>query len=77
MNGEAVQQPRFNAISRLANGSFDISFRAFAGRTNLLEFSNDLLNWTTLKSYDSALGDIEFIDSTPAAVRRFFRLRLP
>ena len=77
MNGEVLKQPHFNLITRLADGRFNLSFRAFAGRTNLLETSNDLLNWTTLKIYDSAVGDIEFIDSPSASLQRFYRLRLP
>jgi len=77
MNGEVVRQPQFNLITRLSDGSFNLTFHAFAGRTNLLQASEDLVNWTTVKTYDSALGDVQFTDSVPAVLQRFYRVKLP
>jgi hypothetical protein len=77
MNGDVIQQPRFNSIHRLSDGSFNLSFHAFAGKTNFLETSIDLRNWKLVKSYDNVLGDVEFIDSGPRAAQGFYRVRLP
>ena len=77
LDGEALRQPRFNTITSSTNGIFNLDFRVFAGRTNLLETSTDLLSWTPVKSYDSVIGDVQFTESGPPSIRRFYRLRLP
>jgi hypothetical protein len=77
MDGGAVRQPSFSNIARRPDKTFELTFRVFAGKTNVLEASPDLLNWSTLQTYDSALGEIQFTDSAPSGPQRFYRLRLP
>jgi hypothetical protein len=75
MDGEVIKQPRFETINHLPNNSFELSFRVFANRTNILEASTDLSMWTALADYMTN-GDCQYID-TQGAQRRFYRLRLP
>lgn len=75
-SGEVVQQPQFKSIQRASDGKLQISYKVFAGRTNLLEGATDLVNWTTLASHSQTNGEFQFSDPDVAA-RRFYRLRLP
>jgi hypothetical protein len=77
MDGDVVQQPSFSSIAHNADKTFELTFRVFAGRTNVLEASPDLVKWSGIQTYDSALGEIRFTDSAPAGSQRFYRLRLP
>jgi len=76
MGGAAVKQPSLTAITPLAGNGFNLTFRVFAGRTNLLQASNDLATWTALTNYSGTYGDFQYIDSEPHS-ERFYRLRLP
>ncbi len=76
MDGDAIKQPRFHSITQLSSQRFELNFSVFADKTNLLETSSDLLNWTTLTSYSSTNGDFQYVDVQPSSPR-FYRLRLP
>lgn len=73
---EIMSQPRFNSVKYLASRGAEVSLRAFAGRTNVLESSADLVNWDTLATYPPSTGDYVFQDERQLA-RRFYRVRLP
>ncbi len=74
--GDVMWRPELNALMPLPNGSVQLTYKVFADRTNILEASPDLLNWTTLKTHSPTNGQFEFIDSDRLP-HRFYRLRLP
>jgi len=74
MDGGAVSGPRFGSIRRLTNSAAELNFTLFAGRTNLLEASTDLFNWTNLTTYLPTNGNFFFYD-TSILPRRFYRIR--
>jgi hypothetical protein len=53
-----------------------LNLQIFAGRTNVLEASTNLLTWATLATYPSTNG-IQLFSETNNLSRRFYRLRLP
>lgn len=76
MGGQAVSQPRFLGLRSVTNNAVELSFQVFAGRTNLLEASADLTNWTSVAAYAPTNGEFLFSE-TNSADRRFYRIRLP
>ena len=52
------------------------SFRLFAGQTNLVQASGDLVNWRTVEIYAPSLGEV-ILNDPVAADARFYRVRLP
>jgi hypothetical protein len=46
------------------------------GQTGVIEASSDFIDWTEVKSIFIPDGAVEFIDDSPAASRRFYRLRV-
>lgn len=75
MDGQVILGPRFTAINH-TNNSVELVLAVFAGRTNLLEASVDLVNWTNLAAYPGAPGLFSY-NETDTSPRRFYRLRLP
>jgi hypothetical protein len=58
----------------LPNNTTELSLTVFAGQTNLLEASTNLVAWETLNRYPSTNGEIVFHD-TNSLSRRFYRIR--
>ena len=75
MDGQAVSGPRFTAINH-TNNSVDLTLVVFAGRTNVLEASEDFVNWTNLANYSGMTG-LHSFNETVSSPRRFYRLRVP
>jgi hypothetical protein len=75
MDGQAISGPRFASINR-ANNSVELVLALFAGRTNLLEASEDFVNWTNLATYSDVPG-LRSYSETTASPHRFYRIRLP
>ena len=75
MDGEAVSAPHFFEIRTVTNGVAELSFKIFAGHTNVLEASTNLADWTALKSYSSTNGTLVYCD-TDNLPGRFYRLRV-
>jgi hypothetical protein len=73
-DGQVVWKPRFNDIRLLANNTTELSFTVFAGQTNLLEASTNLVDWATLGSRPSTNGTFLFYE-TNRHPRRFYRIR--
>jgi len=73
-DGAVVFQPRFTGIRLLMNKTTESSFTVFAGQTNLLEASTNLVTWATLSSYPSTNGNF-FIYDTNSLPGRFYRIR--
>ncbi len=74
MNGGTVSGARFGSVRMLTNGAAELNFTLFAGRTNILEASADLFNWTNLTTYLLTNGNVFFYD-TNKLPRRFYRIR--
>jgi hypothetical protein len=74
VSGDVVSKPRFTGIRVLTNNTIELNFTVFAGQTNLLEASADLVNWDRLSTGPSANGNFSFRDSNNLA-RRFYRIR--
>ncbi len=75
MDGQTISGPRFTAITH-TNNTVELALVVFAGRTNLLEASVDLVNWTNVATYSGATGPL-FYSETASLPRSFFRIRLP
>jgi hypothetical protein len=75
-NGEVMWRPLFTGIRPLADHTLDLSFRVFAGKTNILEASTNLASWTEINQSGPEPGEVRFTDRE-AMSRRFYRIRLP
>jgi hypothetical protein len=75
MSGETISGPEFFRISKQSGSGAELTFRVFAGRTNVLEASTNLTNWTALQTYASTNGQFVFLDTNSVA-RRFYRLHV-
>jgi hypothetical protein len=74
-NGIAISHPSFAGIHALTNNIMDLDIQIFAGKTNLLEASSDLITWTNLETF-SATNGILSVHETNNASQRFYRIRL-
>ncbi len=76
VDGVALLKPVFTAILATTNHTVDVRFRVFAGKTNVLETSSDLTNWTPVDMYPlEATGEYSYQD-TADVPRRYYRVRL-
>ncbi len=73
-DGQVVWQPHFDGIRLLANNATELSVTVFAGQTNLLEASTNLVDWTTLGLGPSMNGSFLFYE-TNRHPQRFYRIR--
>ncbi|MCL4788949.1 MAG: pre-peptidase C-terminal domain-containing protein, partial [Verrucomicrobia bacterium] len=70
-------QPRITDSGRNAAGEFRFSLRGTAGLRYQLEFSTNLVNWSTANSVTNSSGIVNFRDPATLTVsQRFFRARL-
>jgi hypothetical protein len=76
MDGAVVSQPSFGGIRCLTNKTIELRLKVFAGRTNLLEATPNLVNWTNLATYSATNGSFLFYETNNSPVR-FYRIRLP
>lgn len=64
------------SLTRQANRSVEVKFRATIGTDYILESTEDLRQWTEVKRAVAAAAESSLIDDRPsAAVARFYRLR--
>jgi hypothetical protein len=75
VDGVVTCGPSLNRIRPLAGGTVELSFRTFAGAENVLEASENLVDWTAITVYGPEPLDIRFSDFVTRE-QRFFRLRL-
>jgi len=68
-----VSWPWFSRVRRSGNTT-ELGFTVPTSKTNRLEASTDLLNWTVLVNYVGTNGSFWFYD-TNSASRRFYRIR--
>ena len=73
-DGQVVWKPRFSGIRLLTNNTTELSFTVFAGQTNLLEASSNLVDWATLGRGPSTNGTILFYETNRHS-QRFYRVR--
>ncbi len=73
-DGQVVWKPRFNGIRLLTNNTTELSFTIFAGQTNLLEASTNLVDWAALGPGSSTNGMFLFYE-TNRHPERFYRIR--
>ncbi len=73
-NGEVIWKPRFNGIRLLTNNTIELSLTVFAGQTNLLEASTNVVDWATLGPGPSTNGNLLFYE-TNRHPQRFYRIR--
>jgi hypothetical protein len=75
LNGDPAL--RFMPPDRVAQGLFQFSVVTMPGRTNLLQSSIDLLNWSDVITNRSESYTIEFEDPDPTLPQRFYRIISP
>jgi len=69
---------RFASPTLSSNGTFRTTLLSRANRTNIIEASTNLTNWTTVTNFLNKTGVALFTDpSTTNTSRRFFRARVP
>jgi len=69
---------RFASPTLSSNGTFQTTLLSRANRTNIIEASTNLTNWTTVTNFLNKTGVALFTDpSTTNTSRRFFRARVP
>jgi hypothetical protein len=68
---------RFNPGVGLSNGMFRAEVTSRANRTNFIEASTNLFNWTLLTNVLNLTGRFSYADATPTNLpQRFYRVRL-
>jgi hypothetical protein len=72
-DGQVVWKPLFNGIRLLPNAT-ELSFTVFAGQTNLLEASTNLVDWATLIRGPTTNGNFLFYETNRHS-QRFYRIR--
>jgi len=74
---DSVQAPPPQLTSvRLAEGAFQFTFPGQRGRTNRVESTTDLVNWTVLTNFFGTNAPITFSDTNAISNdQRFYRLR--
>ncbi|MFN7141124.1 MAG: right-handed parallel beta-helix repeat-containing protein, partial [Limisphaerales bacterium] len=60
---------------KIRNGRFTFNAIGPVGTTNVVEFSVDLVSWTTLTNVVNTSGSITFEDNTSQSARKYFRSR--
>jgi len=56
-------------------GMFNVTISAPAGKTYIIEVSDDLKSWTTLRTITVTDGDVSVLDDVSGMNRRFYRTR--
>jgi len=69
-----VSQPNFTSIRSLALNARELNFALWPGRTNMLEVSSNLVNWSVLREYSPSNGLCRFTETNSAA-QRFYRIK--
>jgi len=68
--------PEFAGVRWLPSGAMRFSFPGQRGRTNQVQVSSNLVNWTVLASFYGTNGPIVFRDTNVVSqARRFYRIR--
>jgi hypothetical protein len=57
-----------------SDGSFQLTVTAQPNRTWQISWSSDLVHWQTLSRISSVSGSFQYVDTTPAAAIRFYRV---
>lgn len=73
-NGITISHPTFTEIRPLTNNVVELNFQVFAGKTNWLETSDDLLTWTNLATFSSTNGILS-VHATNNFSKHFYRIR--
>jgi hypothetical protein len=73
-NGITISHPSFAGFRASTNNTMDLDIQIFAGNTNVLETSTDLVTWTNLTTFSSTNG-ILTVHETNNVSQRFYRLR--
>jgi hypothetical protein len=74
-DGTLMLKPFFKCIHLMPGGNVEVSFRTFAGKENVLQYSDDPEHWQTAGSYGAQAGEFQYQE--PAArEKRFYRLQL-
>jgi hypothetical protein len=64
----------FRGVRRLPGGAVQLTLTGELGRTNVIEVSADLANWTALTNLVNATGTVQWTDTLSAGTnRRFYR----
>lgn len=78
---DSVQAPApvlTNGPTDLASGSFSFSFPGQRGRTNIVEYSTDLVAWTGVSNYFGTNAPVVFRETNLfQSERRLYRVRRP
>jgi hypothetical protein len=78
VNPQATSPPRFAALQSLAGGGWRLQFNGPVYQAYLLQTSTNLIDWRTLAAATTSTeGRVDYIDSSPSAPVRFYRLRSP
>jgi hypothetical protein len=75
-DGTVPSLPMFRKARRLAGNITELTVLLLSRKTNMLEASSNLLDWTALTNYSAASGTF-LLYETNTAPRRFYRIRLP
>ena len=75
VDGVPMLNPIFTGITNRSDGTVDIGFRTFAGKENLLEFTEDWNHWQTQGSYGTDVAEVRVFDHVVSS-QRFYRIQL-
>jgi hypothetical protein len=75
VDGMTMLKPVFTGITNRLDGTVEVSFRTYAGKQNLIEYTEDWVKWQVLGTYGTEPAEVRTTD-TAAAAQRFYRLRV-
>jgi len=75
-DGTVPAAPMFLGVRRLNGNATELTLLLLSNKTNVLETSSNLLDWTVLSNYTGVTGNLLCYE-TNSASRRFYRMRLP
>jgi hypothetical protein len=75
-DGTAPSLPMFWKTRRLGGNLTELTLLLLSSKTNTLEASSNLLDWTALTNYSGVSGTFSFYE-TNSTPHRFYRIRLP
>lgn len=74
---EITRPVEFTAVTRLPGGSIQWALTGEPGRTNAIEISTNLADWTPHTNLFNPTGTVQWCESPPAGInRRFYRARV-
>lgn len=76
MDGSVVSKPQFGGIRSLGNNTVELNFTLFAGQTNRLEVSTNLVTWMALHCWPSTNANFLFQDTNRSS-QQFYRISTP